>query len=216
MLIRDDLLSVIVTASYYFLISICLLFCWSLGLRSGIIGLFKHPCVWFRFYLALAIIFTVCCSVLFGFGMSFYSGRQFNYVCTLVPFLLLGIGVNNMMIMVDTFVHSKIHFPSNLSDEERFKLSLTQSAHSITLTFVSCMVAFLIGFTPKIPAVDSFCSFTCWCFIGQYFFQFFIFAPLSVYDYRRCMSHRNCLLFCIKHETDADKKRRQEYQRNNR
>ena len=201
-LIKNDLIKIVINASYYFLISICILFIWSIGLRSGIKGIFINPCIWFRFWLSISIILTVCCSVLFGFGIGFYRGRQFNYVCTLVPFLLLGIGVNNMMIIVDTFIHGQIVYFNNINDKQRFKLSLTQSGHSITLTFISCTVAFLIGFTPNIPAVNSFCSFTIWCFFGQYLFQFLIFIPLFVIDYKRCIDNRNCILFCIKHDID--------------
>eukprot|EP01083_Nonionella_stella_P098252 276221_1 len=64
-------------------------------------------CIRARPLLATSSIFILICALLFGFGMASYLGMKFSTLVFVVPFLLLGVGVDDMIIIVDTLNDTK-------------------------------------------------------------------------------------------------------------
>ena len=81
-----------------------------------------------------------------SFGFCFYMGIFFADMHPVIPFLLLGIGVDDMYVIVqavDTLVKEEKNLPAN----ERIAKAMRHAGVSITVTSVTDMAAFLIGST---------------------------------------------------------------------
>ena len=94
--------------------------------------------------LGLAVIgFGVACS----FGMAFYVGLFFApHLHPIIPFLLLGIGVDNMFIIVQALDNLKSG-PTKPPVDRRIALAMKHAGVSITVTSITNMSVFLIGST---------------------------------------------------------------------
>jgi hypothetical protein len=74
----------------------------------------------------------------------------------MVPFLILGVGINDMFIIYAAFSHTK----ESKSTEERISEALRKSGTSVTITSVTDFIAFLIGLTSDFKSVQIFCVYT--------------------------------------------------------
>ena len=108
-----------------------------------------------------------------AFGFCFYIGLWFGELHSSLPFLLLGIGVDDMYVIVQGI--------SNLSDSDkklpipdRIGIAMKHAGVSITVTSVTDMAAFLIGSSSVSFFVYLFRDFLIngWC-IGTFFFGTF-------------------------------------------
>eukprot|EP01084_Bolivina_argentea_P263069 445143_1 len=142
----DDELSRIVTADMP--IFILALFTMLIYLM---ITLGKLSCIFARPWLAFSAMLVMICSLGIGFGISSLLGTKFSTLCALVPYLLLGVGVDDMIILLDTY--TKI---PNLSH------ALSVSGLSISLTSFCSSMAFFVGSAIDIPGISSFCIFAAW------------------------------------------------------
>ena len=80
----------------------------------------------------------------------------------LIPFLLLGIGIDDMFVIMQCF--------DNLSGAERseeipavISVTMRRAGVAITVTSLTDFLAFAIGGTTVLPALRSFCIF---CAVG--------------------------------------------------
>lgn len=74
---------------------------------------------------------------------------QANLISLLSIFIVVGIGVDDMIVMVDAFDLT----PSSLPVDQRLADSMKISAVGIALTSVTDLVAFLISANTGVPAV---------------------------------------------------------------
>eukprot|EP01083_Nonionella_stella_P271113 918408_1 len=147
-------------------------------------------CIGARAWLACSAVLVLICSLIMGFGISMFLGTQFNAICALVPYILLGVGVDDMIILVDTFDATPMEDDKTKSYKRLCK-SLSLSGVSISLTSFCSSMAFFVGSATDIPSISSFCVFAGWCFLANYMLQFLIFVPLMVYDDRRMQKKNN-------------------------
>jgi len=164
----------------------------------------KVSCVGARPWLACSAILVMLCALAIGFSASLASGATFNTIVMLVPFILLGVGVDDMIILVDTYDRTPMPDDDVLNAHVRLGHALSSSGLSITLTSLSSAMAFFIGSIVDIPGISSFCIYAAFCFLSNYVLQFVIFVPLMVIDDQRIRNKKNfCCPLCVSH----DKKR---------
>eukprot|EP01083_Nonionella_stella_P276319 938817_1 len=60
--------------------------------------------------------FSCVCALIFGFGICGYLGMKFSTLVFAVPFLLLGVGVDDMIIIVDTLKRTSL--PGELDNDD--------------------------------------------------------------------------------------------------
>ena len=97
--------------------------------------------------------FNVVLSTVIAYGICSAFGVMITPCSPIVPFLLLGIGIDDMFVVV----RSIELVPEGIPTEKRIKLALRSCGGSITVTTVTDAVAFLIGATIRFPAMQTFC-----------------------------------------------------------
>lgn len=80
-----------------------------------------------------------------SFGFCFYLGISFNDICPIIPFLLLGIGVDDMFVIVQCL--DNLEDTDNDTPEEKVAKAMKHAGVSITVTSFTDAAAFFIGAT---------------------------------------------------------------------
>ncbi|CAB3372453.1 Hypothetical predicted protein [Cloeon dipterum] len=158
-------------------------------------------CNWveLRVYLGMAGMVSIVLALIVSYGFCSMLGIFFGPVHHSLPFLLLGIGVDDMFIIMQNFF--------NLSPAEKIKplpekigLMMQHAGASITVTSLTDFVAFAIGSATILPCLQSFCLYAAVGILATYFFQSTFFVACLTWDERRIEQKRNGVAFCIKHE----------------
>uniref|UniRef100_A0A8C9EJF0 Patched 2 n=2 Tax=Pavo cristatus TaxID=9049 RepID=A0A8C9EJF0_PAVCR len=106
----------------------------------------------------LAGVLLVALSVASGLGLCSLLGISFNAATTQVlPFLALGIGVDDMFLLAHAFTETSQHIPF----KERTGECLRRTGTSVALTSVSNMIAFFMAALVPIPALRAFSLQVC-------------------------------------------------------
>ncbi|XP_020845999.1 patched domain-containing protein 3 [Phascolarctos cinereus] len=95
-------------------------------------------------------------AVVSSFGLLLYCGVPFVVTVANAVFLILGVGVDDIFIMVSAWQQTKlIH-----NIEERLADTYAEAAVSITVTTLTDVLAFYIGIMTSFKSVQSFCIYT--------------------------------------------------------
>ncbi|KAG8443309.1 hypothetical protein GDO86_011920 [Hymenochirus boettgeri] len=104
-------------------------------------------------------------AVLSSFGLMLLCGVPFVITLANAPFLILGVGVDDMFIMISSWQQTKVKDRV----EERMAMAYGEAAVSITITTLTDVLAFYIGIMTSFRSVQSFCIYTgtaiLFCFI---------------------------------------------------
>lgn len=104
--------------------------------------------------LAFAGVFTVTLASISGLGMATWFGIEFNAATTqIVPFLTLGIGVDNMFLLLHNY-HGVVE---NVKKNE-IGMLMKETGMSVVMTSINNILSFLTGTILPIPALRSFCA----------------------------------------------------------
>ncbi|KAI8505642.1 Patched domain-containing protein 3 [Branchiostoma belcheri] len=138
-------------------------------------------------WLGVLGVVSATMAIVASIGLCLFCGVKFNSVVASMPFLALGIGVDDLFIMLAAW--RKTH-PGG-SVEERMGETYAEAAVSITITTVTDALAFGIGAITPIPAVRAFCIFTLTAVLFDYFFQVTFFGACMVYIGHREKGNRH-------------------------
>ncbi|XP_063781225.1 patched domain-containing protein 3-like [Pseudophryne corroboree] len=95
-------------------------------------------------------------AIMASFGLLLLCGVPFARTVVNAPFLILGVGVDNMFIIISCWKQTKV--TSTL--EDRMAHTYREAAVSITITTLTDVLAFYIGIMIHFPSVQSFCIYT--------------------------------------------------------
>ena len=87
-----------------------------------------------------------------------FSSTLYFLPITVMPFLMLGIGIDDMFVIVQSWETLKPEERS-LSLIERFGVTMRHAGAAITVTSVTDIIAFGIGGFTVLPALQSFCIY---------------------------------------------------------
>ena len=147
----------------------------------------------FRSVSAMFGIFCVFISITAGYGIAFATGNLMSLIHNLLPFMLLGLGVDDMFVIVTCIDQT----PQSWSPEKRFHVGLKHAGPSITITSLTDAIAFFLGSFTTLPALKSFCMFAAFCTITLYISFLTIFSPFFLYDLRRMHDRKgDCCGLC--------------------
>ncbi|VDK65129.1 unnamed protein product [Onchocerca ochengi] len=154
--------------------------------------------------LSILGVFLVTYSSISGLGISSYMGIHFNAATTqIVPFLTLGLGVDDMFLLL----HSYGTVCSTVKNNE-IGILMKETGMSIVITSVNNIIAFMVGTLLPIPALRSFCLQTAILLTFNLVAIMVIYPAMIAIDLRRRFSGRRDLGFCcIESSVDSKKLR---------
>jgi predicted RND superfamily exporter protein len=147
--------------------------------------------------------------LLSGFGFLALCGVQGCSLIFVIPYLIIGIGIDDMFIIYSSFVHAHRHrtirssSDASSSDNDTKWLSeiisktLLKSGVSITITSLTDFVAFIVGITTGFKSVQIFCVYAAFSILFCYFNQLTLFSGVLCLHARRIEKKKNSFLLFI-------------------
>jgi Niemann-Pick C1 protein len=162
-----------------------------------------------RWTMALAALVTIGLSTAAGFGLSSAFGLFFGPVHSLLPFILLGIGVDDAFVIVNAFNRerrkgTKRTTETNEDLAKRSSRALARAGASITVTSMTDLVAFAISSSSALPALASFCAYASISIFFLWVFASTFFVGTLVLDERRQRDNRRECFCCITRKNPID------------
>ena len=153
-----------------------------------------------KFYLAGAGILSVFFGYIIAVGLTMALGFPYTPVTGLLPFLCLGIGIDDMFVIMRCL--------KNIPEKEKVQnglvknvgLAMQHAGVSITVTSLTDICAFGVGAITFFPALQSFCISAALAIAAIYVFQSSFFVACMVLDQRRIQAKRNGFLPFLVHK----------------
>nr|SVE88835.1 EOG090X0BEK [Daphnia sinensis] len=137
-------------------------------------------------------------AIVVSYGLCSAFGVFYGPVHSILPFLLLGIGIDDMFVIVQCW--------TNLNKEEmkrslpvRIGITMKHAGVSITITSVTDFAAFAVGATTVLPSLRSFCIYSAVGILATYIFQASFFVAWLTLDQKRIEGHRDGIIPCFVH-----------------
>ncbi|XP_066936303.1 patched domain-containing protein 3-like [Clytia hemisphaerica] len=148
--------------------------------------------------LALAGIGVIGISIGISYGLGSAFQLKYTAVHNVLPFLLLGIGVDDLFVIVQSWDNIGGPKRDHRSVEEKISLAMRHAGVSVLVTSVTDVCAFLIGAATILPALRS---FSVWCAIGIlaiFLLTITLFTALLTLDAKRQEKERDACCCCLK------------------
>ncbi|CAG2245471.1 unnamed protein product [Mytilus edulis] len=119
----------------------------------------NHKCVSDRQNLGRAGVLAAAFAILGSFGLIAACGLEFVSIVGTMPFLLIGIGVDDMFLLLSGLAET-YDCKNVLEPQDRIKKTMRSSGVGITITSLTDLIAFLVGATSSFKSVRNFCVYT--------------------------------------------------------
>ena len=119
-----------------------------ISFASVMLGKFLNPLTGHSL-LANAGVFAVALGIVAGFGVAMWFRVPFVSIVGVLPFLVLGIGIDDMFIMVDELDRQ----PRESTRIQTIKDVLKHSGATVTMTTMTDLVAFAVSTSTSFPAI---------------------------------------------------------------
>ncbi|KAM9387519.1 patched domain-containing protein 3 [Phaethornis superciliosus] len=173
-----------------------------LTITFSIVSCLRLNCIRNNVWLACCGVLSAGLAVLSSFGLMLFCGVPFVVTVANAPFLILGVGVDDMFIMIASWEQS-----SRNKREPDVKALLaetyTEAALSVTITTLTDVLAFFIGTWTAFPSVRSFCLYTGTAFVFCYIYTMTFFGAVIVLNHKREQGNRHWLT-CMPVRADND------------
>ncbi|KAK0394895.1 hypothetical protein QR680_000996 [Steinernema hermaphroditum] len=117
-------------------------------------------------------------------GMLWWFGYPFSNILTVVPFLVITIGIDDAFLILAGWRHSS----EEKDFEKRMGLSLAKSGASVTVTSITDVLCFAVGLVSNLPVVRLFCLYTSIALAIDFIYQVTFFSAIVVYCGKRQMA----------------------------
>ncbi|CAD6191482.1 unnamed protein product [Caenorhabditis auriculariae] len=134
-------------------------------------------------------LLSLCAS----FGHLFWMGFEYLPIVTVVPFLILSIGVDDVFI----FIHAWHRTSVKNSVRDRMAETLADAGPSISITSLTNLLSFGIGIFTPTPAIYTFCVFISVAVVYDYVYQIFFFSAVLVLGGQREAENKNAYFWWI-------------------
>ncbi|NWV02113.1 PTHD3 protein, partial [Upupa epops] len=164
----------------------------------------RLSCVRNNVWLACCGVVSAGLAVLSSFGLMLFCGVPFVVTVANAPFLILGVGVDDMFLMIASWEQSS---SKHKKSDVRALLAETYSeaALSVTITTLTDVLAFFIGTWTAFPSVRSFCLYTGTAFVFCYVYTMTFFGAVIVLNHKREQGNRHWLTCMPVRVDEADK-----------
>ncbi|XP_067909470.1 patched domain-containing protein 3-like [Heterodontus francisci] len=162
-----------------------------LTITFSIVSCMRLDCVRNKVWVASFGVLSAGLAVLTGFGLLLYCGISFAINTANAPFLILGIGVDDMFIMLSSWQKTSV----DDDIEDRMGIAYAEAATSVTITTLTDVLAFYIGIMTSFPSVQSFCVYTGTTVLFCFIYNITFFGAVLALNGRREASNRHWLTF---------------------
>ena len=142
--------------------------------------------------LALAGINAVILGIGSSFGLVMFTGTPFVGMVGVLPFLILGVGIDDMFILIDTLDQ---RLP-NIRGLDRLTATLSHAGASITMTTVTDLVAFAVSTVTTFAAIRYFCLYAALAITFVYLLMVTFFIAVMRLDVNRVEAGRHDFCPC--------------------
>ncbi|XP_075684833.1 patched domain-containing protein 3-like [Rhinoderma darwinii] len=172
----------------------------------SIVSCIRFDCVRNKVWVAGFGVISSGLAVLSSFGLLLLCGVPFVITVGNAPFLILGVGVDDMFIMISSWQQTKV----KNKVEERMAETYAEAAVSITITTLTDVLAFYIGILTSFRSVQSFCIYTGTAILFCFLYNVTCFGAFLALNGRREESNRHWFI-CKKVEEEKDDDRSSAY-----
>lgn len=162
-----------------------------LSLSVVLVGLFSHfvlfrnSWVFCKVHIVPLCFLSIGMAIAAAFGLALTLGVPFNVIITTVPFLMIGLGVDDTFIIMGQFRRTD----RNLPPEERIAIAMSHAGASIFVTSMTDLGAFLLAISSAIPCLQQFGVYASLGVAFDFFFQVTTFLAFAALEARR--EHRH-------------------------
>ena len=145
----------------------------------------RLDCLEIRFHLTFAGIISILFSLAICIGVTAALGYPYSPHHSLLPFIMIGIGVDDMFVMVESWYNLDANVRKGQSLEQNIGEAVRHAGVAITVTSLTDVFAFGVGSFTLLPGLEAFCLN---CAIGifvLYVLQLSWFLACLVLDQRR-------------------------------
>ncbi|XP_073695040.1 patched domain-containing protein 3 [Garra rufa] len=160
-----------------------------LAITISILSCSRLDCVRTKVWVAAFGVVSAGLAVLASFGLLLYCGMPFAMTIATAPFLILGVGVDDMFIMISCWQNTEVDKAVEVRLAETYK----EAGVSITITTLTDVLAFYIGLLTPFRSVQSFCMYTSTALLFCYIFNITFFGACLAFNGRREKDNRHWL-----------------------
>ncbi|XP_078576017.1 patched domain-containing protein 3-like [Branchiostoma floridae x Branchiostoma japonicum] len=139
-------------------------------------------------WLAVIGVLSAVLAIVSSIGVVLLAGESFSSLTTAIPFLLLGIGVDDMFVMIAAWRKCDVTLPV----QERMGRAMSDAGVSITITSITDCLAFVAGVMNVFPSVRLFCIYASVGVAFDFLYQITFFAAFMSLTGRRERANRHC------------------------
>jgi Niemann-Pick C1 protein len=158
-------------------------------------------CNWveLRLVVGVATLVSIGMGLVTGFGMGALIGFELGPIHGSIPYLALGLGVDDMFVIMSIFKVEQLR-SGEAPLTQLIGATLKKAGASITITSVTDIVVLVVGSSTVIPGLRSFCVYAAFSILMVYIYVVTFFVAILVLDERRISKKRNALIPCIVHK----------------
>ncbi|XP_064097384.1 patched domain-containing protein 3-like [Macrobrachium nipponense] len=149
--------------------------------------------------LAFMGIASIGQGVAIAYGLCSILGIPYNPVNSILPILLIGLGVDDMFVIMAAWETASKHKAAVTDLVERAGKTMRHAGVAITVTSLTDVTAFAVGASTDLPALRSFCIYASVGIFAVYALQATFFLAWVVRDEQRIRENRNGFLWCVVH-----------------
>ncbi|VDK43141.1 unnamed protein product [Anisakis simplex] len=142
-------------------------------------------------YVACAGLLTTLLALSSGFGAMLLFGVPYNVINTIIPFLIIAIGIDDMFIMNACWDRTD----SSENVNQRVSDMMAHAGVAISITNITDILSFAVGCITPLPGIQLFCSYACVTVTFCYLYQLTFFTAFLALMGDVEKSDRHCLFF---------------------
>lgn len=136
-------------------------------------------------------ILAVGLGILAGLGLAMFVQTPFISIVGILPFLILGIGIDDVFIIIDEL--DRLDY-TNWDVLTTVKVVMSHSGATITMTTLTDLVAFAVSTSTQFPSIRYFCTYAALTITFSYLMIITFFVAFLSLDVRRIKAGRRDFL----------------------
>ncbi|XP_023226009.1 patched domain-containing protein 3-like [Centruroides sculpturatus] len=131
-----------------------------------------------KFWLGVSGCASPFLATVAAFGLLIYCKMEYATLNIVIIFLMLGIGVDDSFILIASWRRTDVNDPV----PNRMKEAYAEAAVSITITSLTNLLAFSMGFITPYKCIHIFSAYAALAIVFDYIYQLFFFGGLMALD----------------------------------